>query len=841
MSFGNFNGKQILSTDSIPLPGQLKEFAGLGSAATARLDLTEIQQIQAIQSNQTFVTSSLMGRALNVTRFSDSVSQLDWTNNYPYVFHVVEAQGTGYKTIASFRLPINPQQLNISSQFASKITVTSLGILEEHNGIPLKQISIQGTTGVFLGRPQQDAKKNDTSIIGTLFSGTISAAQSFVSSLKNTVSAFGQIGGGSNGSNPADAPTDGRIRQTGYFQYHMLRLFLESYAELKKGPNGRAYRLAFEMAKDKQTYLVTPQLFNTRRSASSPLEYEYSINMVAWSAVDLNLTALSPVDAGVGSLKNDIGATRRLFNALRSFRRTASKFKNIIANARADVESNIYGPVNDVIIGTKEILSIPRTIADFPKSLRDSFQTSVVANWESLSRTNEDLKKLFDGKMKSIALSVNGSGSAAPFADTGTQDLYNTAVLDDIDLTDSIELDALPLSEAQITAADNAVASALSLTENDYVALSEELQALSNSLAGDISQKAATDEEWDILYAIQDSISELLASIADGSKRNSINADDESNGNASRALNALDYWEGAAQAAGIDFTKPQSKFAVPFPFRSTLEELSAIYLGTPLRWQEIAALNGLQYPYVDEDGFTYSFIANGSANTFNLNTNVNLQIGQTIFLLSDTQRSSRRKIQAINKITATNYQIVVDGDSDLANWTTADNAKIRAYLPNTINSMRQIYIPADGSADADSVDTKPITFIDDDPEMVKFSKIDLLLDSNFDLAVTSDGFANLAFGKTNLLQAAKLKMATIAGTNLLHPDFGGGVEVGSSMAELDLDSIIAKINASFSSDPRFNAPSSIDILPNGDSLVMNIAVAVKRGNGILPITIPLTE
>jgi hypothetical protein len=155
--------------------------------------------------------------------------------------------------------------------------------------------------------------------------------------------------------------------------------------------------------------------------------------------------------------------------------------------------------------------------------------------------------------------------------------------------------------------------------------------------------------------------------------------------------------------------------------------------------------------------------------------------------------------------------------------------------------MRQIYIPADGSADADSVDTKPITFIDDDPEMVKFSKIDLLLDSNFDLAITSDGFANLAFGKTNLLQAAKLKMATIAGTNLLHPDFGGGVEVGSSMAELDLDSIIAKINSSFSSDPRFNAPSAIDILPNGDSLVMNIAVAVRRGNGILPITIPLTE
>jgi hypothetical protein len=841
MPFGNINSKQIFSTEQ--LPRQLRDLAsgvGIGNKLEGD-DLSQIRKIQSLEGQQTFISSSLMGRAINIEKFNET-SRLDWNQNFPYVLHVLQVIGSGYASVASFRLPINPQDLVINSQFASKVTVTSLGILEEHNGIPLKQININATTGIFLGRLQNDAKNPNTSIIGTLFAGTISAAQSFVSSVKNTVSAFGQIGSGSQGRNSVDPAQSGDLRQTGYFQYHMLRMFLESYAELKKSPAGKAYRLAFEMVKDKQTYLVTPQAFTTRKSASSPMEYQYSLNMIAWSAVDISgRSGVSPVDPGVGAIRSDIGATRRLFNALRSFRKTASKFKNIISNARADVESNIYGPINNIIIGTKEVLSIPKTIADFPKSLRDSFQTSVAANWDSLSRTNEELRKLFDGKMRAIALSVNGSGSALPFAGTGTQQLLKSSSLDSIDLTDAIEIDSLPLTDSQINALQEAIESALLLDESDYIALAEELQALSNSLSIDISLKAATDEEWDILYAIQDAIAELLASIADGSKRNSLSSNENANGNPSRALNALDYWEGSTQAAGIDFTKPVSKFAVPFPFRSTLEELSAAYLGTPLRWQEIAALNGLQYPYVDEDGFTYNFIANGSNNSFNIATNANLQINQTIFLLSDTQKSSRRKIQAINKITATNYQIVVDGEPDLANWTTADNAKIRAYLPNTINSMRQVYIPADGSPDASNLETRPITFIDDDPEMVKFSKIDLLLDSNFDLAITSDGFANLAFGKTNLLQAAKLKMATIAGTNLLHPEYGGGVEVGSSMAELDIDGIINRINTSFASDPRFNAPSAIDIVPNGDSVVMTIAASVRRGNGILPITIPLTE
>jgi hypothetical protein len=116
-----------------------------------------------------------------------------------------------------------------------------------------------------------------------------------------------------------------------------------------------------------------------------------------------------------------------------------------------------------------------------------------------------------------------------------------------------------------------------------------------------------------------------------------------------------------------------------------------------------------------------------------------------------------------------------------------------------------------------------------------------LLTPDYDLAVTSDGFVNLAFGKTNLLQAAKIKLATVVGSDILNPGFGAGVEIGQSPAEMDINSIISQINSSFVNDPRFNSPSSITFELNGNSLVMNIIASIRKGNGVLPISIPLSR
>jgi hypothetical protein len=114
-----------------------------------------------------------------------------------------------------------------------------------------------------------------------------------------------------------------------------------------------------------------------------------------------------------------------------------------------------------------------------------------------------------------------------------------------------------------------------------------------------------------------------------------------------------------------------------------------------------------------------------------------------------------------------------------------------------------------------------------------------LLDSKGDLAITNNGFLNLAFGKTNLYQAAKMIMSTPQGSLLLHPEFGGGIEVGTSNADFDAATSLTRISSSFAADGRFKAPSSIKLTQESGSLSIDLVVPVANGDGVLPITLPL--
>ena len=56
-------------------------------------------------------------------------------------------------TTWELQFPITPQQLSISDQYAIRTSATLKGVLEQHSGTRFKNISIQGTFGVWPGRP----------------------------------------------------------------------------------------------------------------------------------------------------------------------------------------------------------------------------------------------------------------------------------------------------------------------------------------------------------------------------------------------------------------------------------------------------------------------------------------------------------------------------------------------------------------------------------------------------------------------------------------------------------------------------------------------------------------
>lgn len=801
-------------------------------------DLSQIQNIAAMSQN--FINVGLMSRGLTVDNFAADAPGKNWKKSYPFRFLVTKVDSLGKHTqIAQYRLPIAPSDLTVSTQFAIKTTITSRGILEEHNGAPIRQIVFSGSTGIYLARGNA-GKSEKRSIIGGIFSGTTDA---FGLAVKQAASTFSPFDTGKSTSSSKEE--DLALTQTGWYQFQMLDLFLHTYAEAKKHPNNQNLRLIFEIAKDKVQYVVTPQSFVKKRTSNSPMEYLYQVSLLAWATVpDYKGSPASDIEE---FLNTDINSLQRSLLVLSNLRRTVQNFRNIVSAVRADVESNIFGPINQTILLLKDSLSVPLAIADLPKALRDSFQTSVAANWQSLSQTNEDLKKLFDTKFQSI---INeGSGNPSYLGASKTQaggeaaptSTFKPEVLDDLDLTENVQLDQLQLNNNQQVAVQAAIDDAKDISINEVNTLIAQLTSLTTALEPQIQDKNAMDEEWDLLYSLNDSITELYGLIANGQLNKTANEEEEGNDNAFLATSALSFWEQSTANAGIEFTTPSGKFSVPFPLGATLEQLALVYLGDATRWMEIVALNGLQAPYVDEDGFTYSLIGNGSENQINITSANNLYVNQTIYISSDTQLTTKRKIQSISKVSDTNFLITVDGDPNLDVYTTSENAQILAYLPYTVNSMKQIYIPTDTPPTQDQLDTPPITFLDDDADMIKFSKIDWLLTPQGDLNVTKDGFMNLAFGKTNLLQAAKMKLLTKPGSLLLHPSFGAGVEVGDNFAEIELNSIAKRISKSFVEDPRFLAPSSIDLNAYPGVLKEDIVAVIAKDDGILPISIPLTK
>lgn len=375
---------------------------------------------------------------------------------------------------------------------------------------------------------------------------------------------------------------------------------------------------------------------------------------------------------------------------------------------------------------------------------------------------------------------------------TLSQDYIKSEVLNQPGIMDNISPSDLNLSTQQQTAIESVRQNALNTTnENKINLLISNLKDLNKALEPIITTLPPLEPEWDLLYSIQDTITNLYSITSNGFSKETPTETNNANSNPSAATNVIDYWNQNLQNNNVNFQSPTAKIYIPFPFRGTLEQLAANYLGDATRWGEIAALNGLQSPYIDEDGFYRNLVVNGNTNDIIVDSAKDLFVGQTIYISSDTQQQTKRKIQKISEVSSKQFIITVDGSPNMGNYTSSDNAKMKAYLPYTVNSMMQIAIPVQGSPTEES-QTKSLPFLKDDLESVSFSKVDILLDPNYDLAITSDGFANLAYGKTNLIQAAKLKLATVPGTVILNPEYGAGIELGGSTAELGLESQIKK-------------------------------------------------
>lgn len=758
-----------------------------------------------------------------------------------------------------FDFPITPQLLNITDQYSINTTATLRGILEEHNGVKFKMINVGGTLGVWPYRESvTHPPVQNGGLLQSLFGNTINALGNVASQAVKTANAF-------TGNSAANPPISIRpetssqgYSATGYYIALSFQQFLEQYAEAKKNPANATWRLVFDIPKQKQSFVVTPIQFQWQQSVNKPMEIAYTMQLKAWRRINLD-TAIQEVP--VNNQPITIGILQKILNGLSQARELMSLSIDLIGAVRSDVDTPL-NILRQTTLLIKDLTGVATTAADLPSQIISDYQSSISASLANLDPNNlsgaaatnptviTSLKSFQSGykQRESLTVSAVSSGQLGKNASVSQKiDPGNnifTSPNNNFLIFDQITLNSLVLTNTQKNQINQIVANARSITistlkqyrqsilnlalqlSNSFGAGSNYYNNIFNRPPAKFRIQPMSVDEFEILASLYQMVQNYDILTA------STQLDDSS------TQTNMDFVAGLASNSNITFDTSISKTLAPVPFGLTIEAIAARYLGDPQRWIEIATLNNLMDPYIDENGFQYSLLSNGVGRQITIGFNQNLFIGQHILLQSATQQPSARTILAIETLSSNSFLLTLDGLPNLSSFTTIDSAYLQAYLPQTTNSQQKIFIPSDQPVPAVSNIIPPASTSSD--PYTGLSKVDWLLTDNGDIALNNFGDFRYSSGLTNIIQALKIKFSTLIGTVLLHPNFGVNVAPGTINSDIQIQDLYNSINEMIQQDPRFSGISNLQITLNGPSLSIGLVVTIAGQDGVFPINFSLS-
>lgn len=750
-----------------------------------------------------------------------------------------------------FSLPITPQQLSITDQYAINTTATLRGVLEEHGGVKFKQINATGTMGVWPYRQSVTAPPTSPSILQSVFGGTIAAFGDVVDQVTRVINTA-TTGSPANKPAPMRPETsDAGSNSTGYYHANALHQFLEQYAEAKKNPTNRGWRLVFDIPKQNTSYVVTPMQYIWQQNANKPMEIMYTFQLKAWRRIDLQ-QKVSPTTPQIQTISP--GILQRILNTISEARKTTSAATNLIGAVRSDLETPL-DVLRQSSLFVKDLAGVAITAADLPFQLQRDYASSIAASMailaSSISSTNSDpavrsaLNDIVSSqnKVEGLTASAVQGGQLGPQAaiNQSLDPSNNTFSQPEKNFTlmDQVPSFSLSLNDAQQAAIDQAIEDARTTSVDTLKSYRATIQQLALQLSNSFgtgsayysrvyNQPAPTNriqpitlDEYDILKSLYDVMQsyDILTATTQIDDQNKVSN--------------MDYVAGLADLAGIPFTVPQSKILAPVPFGLTIEGIAARYLGDAQRWLEIATLNNLRDPYIDENGFQLTLLSNATGRQITVSNIENLYLGQRVILNAANQVPSPRSILGIDRLSDTSFLLTLDGLPNLDNFTTALKAYLQAYLPGTVNSQQKIYIPSDLPISNDpSIIVPPSTVAD---PLTGLSKVDWLLTDAGDLAVNNFGDFRYSYGLTNIIQALKIKFGSKKGTVLVHPEFGVGIKVGMINSEFSVQEIYNSLARAIEEDPRFQGLDSLQVTVDGPTLTLNMGVALAGQQGVFPV------
>jgi hypothetical protein len=776
----------------------------------------------------------------------------------------------------SIPLVIPPQAMSISVQFASSVQATNRGILEENNGVVFRTISISGTTGVWRARPSEKdlpGPKSGSFDLGRLFP----AATAAVNHVKYAVhSVLGTLSAKSNDLDTED------LKHTGYYQFWALHNFFLEYAHNKKKAGTAPLRLLFASPKDNITYVVTPMQFDLRRDANNPLQYKYSITLRAWDVTTANATLTAALDQ-VPDGKNPL-SIRDVAERIRRARRAINQAAEVIKAVQSDV-FEAMNLINQAVLAVKDVVGVAYDIADFPQTLKNSADAMIASNkaqWTQVfaGRKFEPTKtaafaalgspiplalgnsQVFGQASSKTSASESGDVTNLKAATSGSDEVTSTGFSNSSptgekaspDLTDSggaslivkyintpalaettalEELGSLPAAVQD--SIDQQIADSKEVTAKDVQVITAKLKEISENLAyanglmdptyatifglpaPHAAGRTPTEDDLLLIAQIEDGRDAFIATLATGT----VYGEKKDN-----------PFTAASKVSKSKVPTPISAIPVFVQRGSNLDDIAKYYLGDPNRAREIAILNELRAPYIDEAGFDLPIFLS-SGRTFVVNDRSKLVANQAIRISGSGLTSTRRNILAIEDIGGGQFRITVDGKENLDIYSPSHSPTLNARAPGTVGSGDTILIPS-ASQPQEEIVARQTPLLERMTHAEKTFRVDIALDDNGDLALGPDGDLAKSYGYKNAVQALRIAVETEKGELEQHREYGLDAGIGDTLSGAVLSQIQDSIKNTITSDPRFQNAGVVAVV-DGTALNIRIDAVGSNGTGLIPI------
>lgn len=488
-----------------------------------------------------------------------TVDSSNWMRlSFPYTFSVVNLGGAaGDNPFTDFSLPLAPQNLKQTEEFAISIRPTQGGTTVTHSGNRYKTLNIKGTTGIAPFKGAGGAKRNTGEAI-------------FQPKQLKYLS--------------------------GYEVFIRLRNWFRAYYEYKKvaGSDASNLRLVFKNYKDGEFLVVELIKFDMERQAAGSFLYYYDLEFKVIS--HLSFTELNNRTTGFEE------ALETVTDTLDDARGVFLRSQDILRQVESTYEAVVIEPLRKVSLATKALLGIPTVAGDMGnKAIKNTVSAAAALAILIGLKSQQDDNRVTGGLDSRLANAVL------------PKDLKSAALTQGPNVISSLN-DALMAMDPSVF--PEQTRNALTQEQSDSSNLPRSFYEDTLSELIRVKQNAEDffnlgDATYDQIFDRTATLSAPFTKVITAAELDVLNAFNESIGALRLLLSTEDLFKSSYDQRikdmvnrfddNIELFAESAVRQKKYEAGLTLERMAQKELGDSTRWGEIVEVNGLKAPYVTDD------------------------------------------------------------------------------------------------------------------------------------------------------------------------------------------------------------------------------------------------